>query len=40
MMNAVLDTRFSTFLTVKSMPIVIRIAQIFTQKKYLSATAG
>ena len=39
MTSAALDTRFSTSLTVKSMPIVIQITLIFTQKKYSSATA-
>ena len=32
MTNGALDTRFSNFLTVKSMPIVMQIALIFTQK--------
>ena len=39
MMNVVLDTRFSNFLTVISMIIIMKIAQFVTQKKYLSATA-
>ena len=39
MTNTALDTRFFTSLTVELMPIVMRIALISTQKKYLSATA-